>query len=145
MPRVPWRSADIQPSATDRERGYDVNTLGLKYAWNINERSRLSLQYLFTDNEVDFARPFLNRHTVNAREKDILTLKYDLTLNDNVDLFVKAYQHNWDTRYTRIYNTLNASGQVDGGTRTLNNKDFWGYEDYGVNAMTKLNFGGSFE
>jgi vitamin B12 transporter len=145
LPRVPWRSADIQPSATDRERGYDVNTLGLKYAWNINERSRLSLQYLFTDNEVDFARPFLNRHTVNAREKDILTLKYDLTLNDNVDLFVKAYQHNWDTRYTRIYNTLNASGQVDGGTRTLNNKDFWGYEDYGVNAMTKLNFGGSFE
>lgn len=142
---TPWRDADIQPSATDRKRGYEVNTLGLKYAWNSSERSRLSLQYLFTDNEVDYARPYLNKHTVNAREEDILTLKYDLTLNDNIELFVKAYQHNWDTRYTRVYNTLDGSGQLDGGTRTLNNKDFWGYEDYGVNAMTKLNYGGNFE
>lgn len=142
---TPWSNADIQPSATDRERGYDVTTLGVKYAWNINDNSRLSLQYLFTDAEVDFARPFLNNETINAREEDILTLKYDLTLNENVELFVKAYKHNWDTRYTRIYNTLDGSGQLDGGTRIVNNNDYWGYEDYGFNAMTKLNFGGNFE
>lgn len=142
---TPWASADIQPSATDRERGYDVNTLGLKYAWNISPDARLSLQYLYTDNEVDFARPFLNNHTVNARDEDILTLKYDWRVSDNVELFIKAYRHNWDTRYTRLYNTLDTNGKLDGGTRYLNNRDYWGYEDYGFNAMGKLNFGGNFE
>ena len=142
---TPWRGQDIQPSATNRERGYDVNTLGLKYAWNINADSRLSLQYQFTDADLDFARPYLNRRTSNAREEDILTLKYDLHLNDSVDLFIKAYQHNWDTEYTQIYNVLDASGNLTGGTRVLNDHAFWGYEDYGVNAMAKINNGGNFE
>ena len=142
---TPWASADIQPSVTDRERGYDVSTVGLKYAWNISANQRLSLQYIYTDNEVDFAVPFLNNSTVNARDEDILTLKYDWRVNDNIELFIKAYEHNWDTEYTRIYNTLDASGKLNGGTRFLNNGDFWGYDDYGFNAMSKLNFGGNFE
>lgn len=142
---TPWRSADIQPSATDRQRGYDVVTAGIKYAWHINEDSRLSLQYLTTDNEVDFARPFLNKSTINARDEDILTLKYDWRVNDNVELFIKAYRHTWDTVYTRIYNTLDSSGNLDGGQRIVNNGDYWGYEDYGFNAMSKINPGGNFE
>ena len=142
---TPWKSSAIQPSATDRERGYDVNTFGIKYAWNVNAASRLSLQYLFTDNEVDFAVPYLNNNTVNEREENILSVKYDLRLNENIELFIKAYQHNWDTHYTRIYNTLDAAGKLNGGTRFVNNKDFWGYEDYGFNAMTEVNYGGNFE
>ncbi|MEX2132343.1 MAG: TonB-dependent receptor, partial [Pseudohongiellaceae bacterium] len=142
---TPYRTQDIQPSATDLDRGYDVATLGLKYAWNISPDSRLSLQYQYTDNELDFARPFLNRKTVNAREEDILTLKYDLSVNENIDLFIKAYQHNWDTRYTQIYNQLDAAGGLTGGIRILNDDAFWGYEDYGVNAMARINYGGNFE
>ncbi|MDA1372741.1 MAG: TonB-dependent receptor [Proteobacteria bacterium] len=142
---TPWDSAAIQPSATDLDRGYKVNTAGLKYAWNINQNSRLSLQYLYTDNEVDFARPYLNNNTVNDREEDILTLKYDLTVSENIELFIKAYQHNWDTTYTRIYNTLDANGALDGGTTFINNGDYWGYEDSGINAMAKFNYGGNFE
>ena len=142
---TPWASADIQPSATDRERGYDVGTVGVKYAWAINADQRLSLQYLTTDAEVDFARPYLNNSTINARDEDIVTLKYDWRLNSQVELFAKAYQHTWDTEYTRIYNTLDASGNPDGGTRFLNNRDYWGYEDYGFNAMGRFNSGGNFE
>ena len=142
---TPWLESDIQPSATDRERGYDVATLGIKYAWNINPDSRLSLQYQYTDAALDFARPFLNNSTTNAREEDILTVKYDLALSDNVELFVKAYQHNWDTVYTRIYNTLDGAGQLDGNTRFVNNGDYWGYDDFGINAMAKINYGGNFE
>lgn len=141
----PYRDADIQTSAVDRERGYDVNMVGLKYGWNINNDSRLSIQYQYTENELDFLRPFLNVSTVNEREEDIITLKYDLQVNDNIGLFVKAYQHNWDTNYTRIYNSLDANGNVTGALNIINNGSYWGYEDYGLNAMAKLNFGGGFE
>ena len=141
----PYRDADIQPSATDRDRSYDVGMIGLKYAFDATDRSRLSIQYQHTDNELDFARPYLNHDTVNARDEDILTLKYDWQATDNVGLFIKAYQHKWDTEYTRIYNTLDADGAVTGQLRTINDRSYWGYHDYGLNAMAKLDFGGGLE
>lgn len=141
----PWAESDIQPSATDRRRGYDVSSLGLKYALALGDSGRLSLQYQFTDAELDFAIPYLNNSTSNAREENIFTLKYDLQLNENIELFIKAYQHNWDTIYTRIFNTLDASGELDGGVLVRNSGDYWGYEDSGFNGMVKFNFGGNFE
>ncbi|MBL4821256.1 MAG: hypothetical protein JKY98_09765 [Gammaproteobacteria bacterium] len=60
-------------------------------------------------------------------------------------MFVKAYQHNWDTRYTRIYNELDAQGNLTGGLVIRNNRSYWGYEDYGFNAMAKINYGGGLE
>ena len=141
----PYRDSEIQASAVDRERGYDVNMIGLKYAWNINNDSRLSVQYQYTDNELDFLRPFLNVYTANEREEDIFTLKYDLQINESIGLFIKAYQHNWDTDYTRIYNTLDATGNVTGVLNVINNASFWGYEDHGLNAMAKMDFGQGFE
>ncbi len=134
----PWRDRDIQPSTTDRNRSYDVNMGGIKLGYNPTDASLLSVHYQRTENELDFARPFLNYSTVNARDEDILTLKYDLQVNDSIGLFVKAYRHNWDTIYSRIYNTLDANGQVTGALRTLNNGDYWGYEDNGINAMAKF-------
>ncbi|HMB72717.1 MAG TPA: TonB-dependent receptor [Gammaproteobacteria bacterium] len=141
----PWRDEDIQPSATDRERGYEVSMLGLKYAFDMSERSRLSLQYQHTDNELDFARPYLNYETVNERDEEIVTLKYDWQASDNIGLFIKAYRHDWDTEYTRIYNTLDANGSVTGQLNTINDRSYWGYQDYGLNAMAKLSFDGPLE
>src|SRR5690606_23199024 len=43
----------------------------------------------------------------------------------------------WDTIYTRIYNTVDASGAVTGALRTINDGDYWGYDDDGLNAMLK--------
>jgi vitamin B12 transporter len=142
---TPWLASDIQASATDLERGYDVTTLGTKYALDVTDNARLSLQYQSTDADLDFARPFLNNRTTNAREEDIFTVKFDWRMNDNLELFIKAYEHNWDTIYTRIYNTLDASGNLDGGVRVINNGDYWGYEDSGVNAMAKLSDVGALE
>lgn len=141
----PWRDEDIQPSATDRNRSYDVNMIGLKYAYDLKDNSRLSVQYQYTGNELDFARAFLNFETVNARDEDILTLKYDWQATDNFGLFIKAYSHTWDTEYTRIYNTLDDSGAVTGTLRTVNDGSYWGYDDYGLNAMAKLSVGGGLE
>jgi outer membrane cobalamin receptor len=141
----PWRDADVQPSATDRERGYEVTMAGLKYAFNASDRSRLSIQYQHTDNELDFARPYLNYNTVNERDEDIVTLKYDWQVSDSVGLFIKAYRHDWDTEYTRIYNMLDAAGNVTGQLRTVNDRSYWGYDDYGLNAMVKFGFDGPLE
>ena len=141
----PYRDREIQPSATDRDRGYDVAMLGLKYAYDIGERSRLSLHYQHTDAELDFARPYLNHDTVNARDEDIVTLKYDLQATDSIGLFVKAYSHTWDTDYTRIYNVLDDNGAVTGNLRTVNDGSYWGYEDYGLTAMTRVETGSGFD
>lgn len=132
---LPYRREDLQPSATDRERGYEVAVLGGKYALDISERSRLSLQYQRTENTLDFLTAFANRKTFNAREEDILTLKYDLQLGERLGLYVKGYRHDWDTRYTRIHNVVNAAGALTGALRVRDDKSFWGYEDSGVNAV----------
>ncbi len=134
----PYRNEDFQPSATDRDRSYDVAMLGLKYAYNLSDRSRLSLHYQRTDAELDYARPYLNYDTVNARDEEVLTLKYDLQATDSIGLFVKAYSHTWDTDYTRIYNILDDNGAVTGNLRTVNDGSYWGYEDYGITAMTRI-------
>lgn len=142
---TPFDKNAIQPSATDTKRGYDVITGGLKYAWNISDNSRLSAQYQRTEADLDFARPFLNHKTTNAREETIATLKLDTRLNDAIQLFVKAYQHTWDTYYTRLYNELDSSGNLTGNVDVINDDTYWGYEDYGFNAMVEIDFGGNFE
>ena len=141
----PYRDEEIQPSSTDRDRSYDVAMLGLKYAYDLGERSRLTLHYQHTDAELDFARASLNYETFNARDEDIVTLKYDLQATDNIGLFVKAYSHAWDTDYTRIYNVLDDNGAVTGNLRTLNDGSYWGYDDYGLTAMTRIETGSGFD
>lgn len=129
---------DFQPSATDRERGYDVRTVGAKYAWKTAGNSRLSLQVHQTDAELDFARINLNRFTVNERTEQLFTAKYDFAVNDHIEFFIKAYQHNWDTEYTRIYNQLDDNGNLTGTAQVINDASYWGYEDYGFNAIAKF-------
>jgi outer membrane cobalamin receptor len=133
-----YRDSDIEPSATDRDRSYEVDMAGVKLGYTPTDDTLLSLHYQRTENELDFARPFLNASTINARKEDILTLKYDWQVSDALGLYVKAYRHDWDTRYTRLYNTLDASGKVTGALRVINDGDFWGYRDDGVNAMLKF-------
>jgi len=141
----PYRDQDFQPSATDRDRSYDVSMVGIKYGMNVSDNASISIQYQRTENELDFARPYLNFNTINEREEDIFTAKLDWQVNENIGLYVKAYQHNWDTIYTRIYNVLDANGSVTGDLTFINNGDYWGYEDHGANAMAKFNFNNGFE
>ena len=136
----PWRDSDIQPSAVDRERGYDISMAGMKFGFTPTESSLLSLHYQRTEGEMDYVKPFINVSSFNDRKEDIFTLKYDLQVNDNIGLFVKAYRHQWDTHFTDIRNTL-SGGVVTGSLRYISNAAFWGYEDNGFNAMTKMDSG----
>lgn len=141
----PYRDSAYQPSATDRDRSYEVTTSGLKYGIDLSDDVTLSLQYQRTENELDFARPYLNHHTVNERREDIVTAKLDWQVSQALGLFVKAYNHDWDTYYTRVYNVLDAQGNVTGDLDVVNDRSFWGYEDHGVNAMAKYRGDNGFE
>jgi vitamin B12 transporter len=134
----PYRDEDFQPSATDRDRGYDVNMGGVKLGFEPSENSLLSLHYQRSEADLDFASPMRNFKTVNSRKEDILTLKYDLQLNDQLGFFIKGYRHKWDTLYTRIANSLDADGNLTGELDVLNDGDYWGYQDDGINAMAKF-------
>jgi outer membrane cobalamin receptor len=141
----PFADEDYQPSATDRKRGYDVLTFGAKYAYDFSPDSRLTLLYQRTDNEVDNARPFRTAVRHNARVEDLLTAKWDYAVNDNVDLYVKAYYHDWDTHWDDVVNDLDANGNPTGAQTPLFLDTFWGFEDYGLSASARIRTGGAFE
>jgi vitamin B12 transporter len=141
----PFADEDYQPSGTDRERGYDVLTIGAKYAYDFTDRSRLTLLYQRTDNEIDNVIPYQAAVRNNARIEDWITAKWDYAASDDVDLYVKAYWHDWDTEWDDITNDLDANGNLT-GTQTVSYSDaFWGFEDYGVTASARIRTGGAVE
>ena len=129
----PYRDTDYQPSSTDRERGYDVRTIGVKGAQSIGDAITASLQYQYTDATLDFANAFLSADVFNARQEHIVSGKFDYAVTDRFDVFLKAYYHEWATRFTRINNSLT----VVGGKDVVSDAEFWGYRDYGFNLMSR--------
>lgn len=101
---------------------------------SVSDHSRISLHYQRTENEVDFARPQRTITAFNEREEDIFTIKWDYLWQGDDGLYVKAYYHDWDSWFTRFDNDLANPGQVI----TVDDHSFWGYEDYGLNAMARF-------
>jgi outer membrane cobalamin receptor len=129
-----FRTEDYQPSDTDRDRGYDVTTVGGKYAFDFNDKVRWNISYQHTEGDLDFAQPYRVARDVNSRKEDLATLKLDFDVTDTVALYTKAYYHLWSTHYDTYYNDLANPGTID----VLYQNAFWGYRDYGVNALAKL-------
>jgi vitamin B12 transporter len=131
----PFRDEDYQPSATDRDRGYDVVTLGAKYGINLTDDLLASAIVQHTDATLDFAEAFRSYSVFNKRDEDIVSGKVDWTPSEQLSFYVKGYYHWWDTNFSRINNTLDASGALTGDLTVVSNKAFWGFEDYGVNVL----------
>lgn len=137
----PFPDEDYQPSATDRNRGYEVLTIGGKYAYDFSQALRVSVNYQHTDAELDFARPARTSATasgaarlaINERREDILSAKIDYTPNEEFGLFVKGYYHWWYAFFTRYDNVI---GDPD-GLEVISDHEFWGFTDYGVNALAR--------
>ena len=128
-----FRNQDYQPSSTHRKRGYDVYTEGLKYALDVNGQLRLQAAYQRTDGDLDFAMPFRVARDINSRQEDLATGKIDYQPTERLAFFVKSYWHNWHTNYDTFYNDLATPGTLD----KIYDHAFWGYWDYGVNALGK--------
>jgi vitamin B12 transporter len=134
----PFANSDYQPSGTDRDRGYDVFTAGAKYGITISENSRLSAHYHRTENEVEWASPANTSRAYNERDEDLLSVKWDYRLSDNVNLYVKGYYHDWDSYWSSSENELDLNGDLTGNVVVVSDREFWGYEDYGVTAVADV-------
>ena len=130
----PFPNADYQPSVTNRKRGYDVKTLGLKYAHDFSDSVRLSLGYQNIDGKLDYAYPYAVQKAFNERNEDIFTATLDVTASNMVQLYVKAYYHRWDSFWSEYDIDTSNPGVYDLGS----NRDFWGFKDQGVNALVKI-------
>jgi outer membrane cobalamin receptor len=124
----------VQPSATDRKRGYDLTNVGVKYGLDATDNLRIVVQAQHTEGSLDNLRPALRAYGTNDRDEEIVSLRIDYTPSETAQLFVKGYYHDWDTRYTTINNVLGSPG----ARVVVDDNLYWGYEDYGVNAMGKF-------
>ncbi len=101
-----FRDQDYQPSATGRNRGYDVRTGGLKFMRDFSDAVRFSATYQRTNADIELLYPQWVAKNVNSRNEDLLSAKLDMHLSDRVDFYVKGYYHDWDTHYTTLFNSL---------------------------------------
>lgn len=131
----PYRDGDFQPSATDRDRSYDVRVGGLRYAIDFTDDARLSISYQHTEADLDQLSPMRVHKAINSRNEEIASAKFDYRINDNVELYLKGYYHDWDTSYVTLWNSLTTPGAIEvvypPGT-------YWGFDDKGLNAMVRI-------
>jgi vitamin B12 transporter len=131
----PFRNSDMK-NVTDQKRGYEVTTFGSKAIQSFGDDARLELFYQYADANLDFARPVDSHKTTNDRVQQIATATFEQSINERLSYFIKGHVNDWDTRYTRVNNT------GDGGTRTINHNDYWGFTDWGVQAEGKAQLPG---
>lgn len=130
-----------EPSASDRNRSYDVQSYGLKYGYDFSESLGVSLRYQYTDAEIDYLSPVEIVDGTNQRYEDIFSVNVDFTPNDMFQLFVKAYLHNWDSYYTEINNVPGSPGVLD----VVDLNTGWWYRDRGINVVGQFRPMGGFE
>lgn len=130
-----------EPSATDRKRGYRVSNVGVKYGNDLTDRLKLDLFYHHTDALLDNNSPSRTKRSFNRRDEDVASLRLEYTASEQLQYFLKAYLHNWDTTYANIQNDPRTGAEIviyPDGT-------YWGFRDYGVNALAKFTPGGVLE
>ena len=137
----PFRDQDYQPSATDRKRGYDVRSGGIKFMRDFTENVRFSATYQHTNADIELLYPMWVNKNVNSRNEELVSAKLDWKVSDSVDLYVKGYYHDWDTHYTTLFNSLTDPGTIEVDSDNL----FWGFDDRGVNALLRLQSGKGFD
>ncbi|MFV0623205.1 TonB-dependent receptor plug domain-containing protein [Sphingomonas sp. ac-8] len=124
----------MQPSATDRRRGYRLWSVGGKYQIDVAADLRLNLQYQHTDAKLDNLSPARTNRSRNDRNEEIASARLDYTGSDAVQFFLKGYFHDWKTAYVQIRNPVPAGPPIT----VYPEGTFWGYQDYGGSAVVKL-------
>lgn len=138
-----YRAFDVfQPSATARKRGYDVVSFGGKLGLDLSETLALNLYYQHTDAHLDYPNPRLTRLSFNDRDEEIGSISLDWTASEQVQLSVKGYYHDWDSVYSTVNNV---PGNPAAPPVIVDDLTYWGYEDYGVVVLAKLNLHQGFE
>jgi outer membrane cobalamin receptor len=137
----PFPDSDYQPSGTDRRRNYKVTSVGGKYAYDFTDDLSFSASYDHTNANLDFAQPFLAALAYNQRDEDLVSDRIDYTPSDEFKLYVKDYYHWWNSHYTEYDNVIGSPGSLV----TIDDHEYWGFKDYGVNLLTQFNVNRGFE
>jgi len=123
-----------EPSATDRRRGYDLWSTGMKYQLALSDDLKLNAFWQHTEAKLDNLSPTRVYESRNDRNEEIASLRLDYTGSDTVQLFLKGYFHDWKTAYINIRNPIPAGPP----TVLYPPGTFWGFRDYGGSAVVKL-------
>ena len=135
---------NVQPSATDQNRGYDVATYGVKYRWEILDNLSLDARYQHNDADLDYLRYNQTVSSENSRDEEIASLSLNYEATEDLEFQIKGYWHDWDTRYSDIRNDRTQSPPF-GAPTVVSDNLYWGFEDKGVNALAKYTPGGPVE
>jgi outer membrane cobalamin receptor len=137
----PFPDNEFQPSGTDRRRFYKVTSLGAKYAYDFTDNLTLTAAFEHTNANLDFAQPELTAIAYNQRNEDLVSAKIDYAPSDEFKLYIKDYYHWWYSHYTEFDNVIGSPGTLT----TIDDHDFWGFKDYGVNLLTQIAVNRGFE
>jgi outer membrane cobalamin receptor len=137
----PFPDDEFQPSGTDRRRFYKVTSLGAKYAYDFADNLTFTAAYEHTNANLDFAQPELTAIAYNQRNEDLVSAKIDYAPSDEFKLYIKDYYHWWYSHYTEFDNVIGSPGTLT----TIDDHDFWGFKDYGVNLLTQIAVNRGFE
>jgi len=127
-----FRDQDYQPSAGDHDRWYEVLTEGLKYQVDLTSQLRLQASYQRSDNHLDLAAPYRASSAFDTRGEDLASVKLDYQATDKLAVVVKGYWHDWAAT-----NSLFLTNPFGGASIPVYDKAFFGYKDYGLNALGK--------
>ncbi len=131
-----------QASTTDRNRSYDVLSIGGKYAYDFTKAARFSAMVQRNDVQLDNLRPGRSGAThvgglsagYNERAEHIFSAKLDYDPRPDAHLFFKSYYHQWDSHFTERRNVASAPGTV----QVSSDAAFWGFKDVGANVLARL-------
>lgn len=123
----PYRDGAYQANARRVDRGFNRQSLGGRYLLDAGKGKSLSTLLIRNDVKADFPRPANNFKSFNDRDEHIISTKWDHQVTEQTGYFLKAYYHDWWTDYTRL------GMDTDGTVNVINDRDQWGFEDYGVN------------
>jgi vitamin B12 transporter len=124
----------IQPSATDRQRGYHLWSVGGKCQFDFTSDLRLNAEYQHTEANLDNLSPTRVNKSRNDRNEEIASLRLDYNGSDTVQFYLKGYYHDWRTAYVQILNPIPAGPPIT----VYPEGTFWGFQDYGGSAVVKL-------
>jgi vitamin B12 transporter len=134
--------SEFSTSTTDRNRGYDVDTFGAKYAYDFSDSARLSAMYQRSGVRLDNLRPARSSASqdgglaaaYNERVEHIASGKLDYTPRQNAQLFLKGYMHQWDSHWSERHNSIGHPAAAE----VISDREFWGFKDYGANLLARF-------
>lgn len=127
----PYRDEAYQANARRVDRGFNRQSVGGRYLIDAGQGKSLNTLVIRNDAKADFSRQANNFKSVNDRDEHIVSAKWDHQVTEQTGYFLKAYYHDWWTDYTRL--GMDTNGTVN----VINDRDEWGFEDYGLNLTAR--------